>query len=83
MFQIYMVSLFSIFLQSPYSWASGANPWGQEKDEQFTKPTHYDGNLEVIAVTGVVHLGQIQSGLRSAIRVAQGGHVSFGHLFHI
>ena len=34
--------------------------------------------MGMIAVTGVVHLGQIQSGLRSAIRVAQGGHVSSG-----
>ncbi|KAK2179943.1 hypothetical protein NP493_466g05012 [Ridgeia piscesae] len=57
------------------SWASGANPWGQEKEDQFSKPTHYDGMLEIIAVTGVVHLGQIQSGLRGAIRIAQGGHM--------
>lgn len=27
--------------------------------------------LEVVGVTGVVHLGQIQSGLRSAMRIAQ------------
>ena len=27
--------------------------------------------LEVVGVTGVVHLGQIQSGLRSAIRIVQ------------
>ena len=27
--------------------------------------------LEVVGVTGMVHLGQIQSGLRSAIRIAQ------------
>lgn len=58
------------------SWASGANPWGPEREDQFAKPTHYDGMLEVVGVTGVVHMGQIQSGLRSAVRVAQGGHVS-------
>lgn len=40
------------------------------------KPTHYDGMLEVVGVHGVVHMGQIQSGLRSATRIAQGGHVS-------
>lgn len=54
-----------------FSWGSGANPWGPEKDDQFTKPNHYDGMLEIVGVTGVVHLGQIQSGLRSAMRIAQ------------
>ena len=57
------------------SWASGANLWGHEKDEKFSRPTHYDGMLEVVGVTGIVHLGQIQSGMRSAVRLAQGGHV--------
>ena len=59
-----------------FSWASGSNPWGPERDDQFMRPTHYDGMLEVVGVTGVVHMGQIQSGLRSAMRIAQGGHVS-------
>ena len=54
-----------------FSWGSGANPWGDEKDEKFTKPNHWDGMLEVVGVTGVVHLGQIQSGLKSAIRIIQ------------
>lgn len=54
-----------------YSWGSGANPWGPEKDEKFQKPNHWDGWLEIVGVTGVVHLGQIQSGLRSAMRIAQ------------
>ena len=58
------------------SWASGANLWGHEKDEKFARPTHYDGMLEVVGVTGIVHLGQIQSGIRSGVRLAQGGHVS-------
>lgn len=58
------------------SWASGSNPWGPERDDQFMRPTHYDGMLEVVGVTGVVHMGQIGSGLRTGMRIAQGGHVS-------
>ena len=58
------------------SWGSGANPWGPEREDQFSKPNHYDGMLEIVGVSGVVHMGQIQSGLRSASRIAQGGHVS-------
>ena len=59
-----------------YSWGSGANPWGPEREDQFAKPTHYDGMLEIVGVTGVLQLGKIQSGLCSGIRIAQGGHVS-------
>ncbi|XP_031357921.1 diacylglycerol kinase theta isoform X3 [Photinus pyralis] len=64
-----------IIILNILSWGSGANPWGPEKEDQFSKPNHWDGMLEVVGVTGVVHLGQIQSGLRSAMRIAQGGHI--------
>ncbi|XP_060523914.1 diacylglycerol kinase theta [Cylas formicarius] len=64
-----------IIILNILSWGSGANPWGPEKDDQFSKPNHWDGMLEVVGVTGVVHLGQIQSGLRTAMRIAQGGHI--------
>ncbi|GAA28255.2 diacylglycerol kinase [Clonorchis sinensis] len=58
-----------------HSWGGGANPWGLEKDDVFSKPTHYDGLLEVVGISGVVHMGQIYSGLGSGIRLAQAGHV--------
>ncbi|XP_057371949.1 diacylglycerol kinase theta-like [Daphnia carinata] len=64
-----------IIILNILSWGSGANPWGFERDDQFSVPNHWDGMLEVVGVTGVLHLGQIQSGLRSAIRIAQGGHI--------
>ncbi|KAK7489220.1 hypothetical protein BaRGS_00019598 [Batillaria attramentaria] len=57
------------------SWGSGANPWGPDREDTFNKPTHYDGMLEIVGVTGVVHMGQIQSGLRTGVRIAQGGHL--------
>ena len=59
------------------SWGSGANPWGDEKDDKFSKPNHWDGMLEVVGVTGVPHLGQIQSGLKSAIRIVQVGFFNY------
>ncbi|XP_046673219.1 diacylglycerol kinase theta isoform X3 [Homalodisca vitripennis] len=64
-----------IIILNILSWGSGANPWGPEREDHFSKPNHWDGMLEVVGVTGVVHLGQIQSGLRSAMRIAQGGHI--------
>ncbi|KAA0193762.1 Diacylglycerol kinase, partial [Fasciolopsis buskii] len=57
------------------SWGGGANPWGMEKDDVFAKPTHYDGLLEVVGISGVVHMGQIYSGLGTGIRLAQAGHL--------
>nr|CAD7442329.1 unnamed protein product [Timema bartmani] len=54
-----------IIILNILSWGSGANPWGPEKEDHFSKPNHWDGMLEVVGVTGVVHLGQIQSGLRN------------------
>ena len=49
----------------------------------FTRCRHDDGKLEVMGLTGVVHLGQIQSGLRTAIRLAQGAHVSIYSLSRV
>uniref|UniRef100_A0A3Q3A8L9 Diacylglycerol kinase n=1 Tax=Kryptolebias marmoratus TaxID=37003 RepID=A0A3Q3A8L9_KRYMA len=63
-----------IFLNIP-SWGSGADLWGSEVDSRFRKPSINDGLLEVVGVTGVVHMGQVQSGLRSGIRIAQGTYV--------
>nr|XP_061832824.1 diacylglycerol kinase theta-like [Nerophis lumbriciformis] len=60
-----------IFLNIP-SWGSGADLWGSETDGRYSKPSISDGMLEAVGVTGVVHMGQVQSGLRSGIRIAQG-----------
>ncbi|KAI4897515.1 hypothetical protein NFI96_015907 [Prochilodus magdalenae] len=63
-----------IFLNIP-SWGSGADLWGSDNDARFGKPRIDDGMLEVVGVTGVVHMGQVQSGLRSGIRIAQGSYI--------
>jgi len=72
---IELPSIEGLIVLNIMSWGSGANPWGPEKEDGFNKPNHWDGALEVVGVTGVMHLGQIQSGLRSAIRIAQAGHI--------
>ncbi|XP_074176076.1 diacylglycerol kinase theta isoform X3 [Rhinolophus sinicus] len=60
-----------IFINIP-SWGSGADLWGSDSDSRFEKPRMDDGLLEVVGVTGVMHMGQVQGGLRSGIRIAQG-----------
>ncbi|KAM9795565.1 diacylglycerol kinase theta [Neosynchiropus ocellatus] len=63
-----------IFLNIP-SWGSGADLWGSEAESSYREPSIADGLLEVIGVTGVVHMGQVQGGLRSGIRLAQGSYI--------
>ncbi|XP_027136386.1 diacylglycerol kinase theta isoform X5 [Larimichthys crocea] len=63
-----------IFLNIP-SWGSGADLWGSEADGRHGRPSIDDGLLEVVGVTGVVHMGQVQSGMRSGIRIAQGNYI--------
>ncbi|KAI2657044.1 Diacylglycerol kinase theta [Labeo rohita] len=53
-----------IFLNIP-SWGSGADLWGSDSDSRFGRPRIDDGMLE----------GQVQSGLRSGIRIAQGSYI--------
>ncbi|XP_054437825.1 diacylglycerol kinase theta [Pteronotus mesoamericanus] len=62
-----------IFINIP-SWGSGADLWGPDSDSRFEKPRMDDGLLEVVGVTGVLHMGQVQGGLRSGIRIAQGAY---------
>lgn len=57
------------------SWGSGANPWGIDPDDRYSSPTHYDGLLEIVGVSGIVHMGQIQSGISRAHRIAQGSRI--------
>ena len=38
------------------SWGSGADLWGSEVDGRHGKPSIDDGLLEVVGVTGVVHM---------------------------
>lgn len=62
------------------SWGSGADLWGTDNDARFGKPRIDDGVLEVVGVTGVVHMVSPCSVLYST----QGGAVcvSRGHVLN-
>ncbi|XP_033640352.1 diacylglycerol kinase theta-like isoform X2 [Asterias rubens] len=74
--QIELPTIEGILILNISSWGGGADPWGVDsQDTIFKKCRHDDGLLELVGVTGVVHLGQIQSGLRTGIRLAQGANI--------
>ena len=54
------------------SWSAGADLWGAEREDKFRKPSQCDGLVEVVGVSGIFHMGQILSGMRTAYRLAQG-----------
>ena len=54
------------------SWSAGADLWGADREDKFKKPSQCDGLVEVVGVTGIFHMGQILSGIRTAYRLAQG-----------
>ena len=51
---------------SRHSWGSGADLWGPDSDSRCEKPRMDDGLLEVVGVTGVMHM------------VSAGGQVAVG-----
>ena len=44
-----------IIILNIMSWGSGANAWGPEKEDKFTKPNHWDGMLEVCIVQVITY----------------------------
>ncbi|KAK1799059.1 hypothetical protein P4O66_007326, partial [Electrophorus voltai] len=73
--EVELPSIEGLILLNIPSWGSGADLWGSDNDSRFGKPRIDDGMLELVGVTGVVHMGQVQSGLRSGIRIAQGSYI--------
>lgn len=49
---------------SLHSWGSGADLWGSDSDSRFEKPRMDDGLLEVVGVTGVMHMVSMGAGGR-------------------
>ncbi|EDO34591.1 predicted protein [Nematostella vectensis] len=58
------------------SWAAGADLWGPDKDDEFRPSSYCDCLVEVVGLTGVMQMGQIQSGIRSGVRLAQGAQIN-------
>ncbi|XP_046839229.1 diacylglycerol kinase theta-like [Xenia sp. Carnegie-2017] len=58
------------------SWGAGCDLWGQNNDDKFAVPSCYDNKLEVVGVTGVMHMGQIKSGMRCGLRLGQGSKIN-------
>lgn len=61
-----------VFLQIP-SYSSGTNLWGDytKTKGQSSPPSVSDGIFEVVALKGVMHLGALQAGWSSGIRLGQ------------
>jgi len=69
---IELPTLRGILILNIQCWASGANAWGAETDDKFpNKPNHWDGLLEVVGLSGSAHMGFIQGGVRSGMRIIQ------------
>lgn len=58
------------------SWGAGTDAWGPDRDDGYAPACHCDGIVEVVGLQGVMHLGQIQSGIRTGIRLAQGSQIN-------
>uniref|UniRef100_A0A1X7V9D8 Diacylglycerol kinase n=1 Tax=Amphimedon queenslandica TaxID=400682 RepID=A0A1X7V9D8_AMPQE len=65
-----------IVLLNIESWGAGSEPWGSHIEEGFEKNTYSDGMLEVMGLSGPMHLGRIKSSLQNGIRIAQGTNIS-------
>jgi diacylglycerol kinase (ATP) len=56
-------------------WGGGVNGlWKPNNKLNFVKDSHSDGFLEVLGLTDIVHMGQVQVGLDEPFQVGQ-GHV--------
>ncbi|XP_065897933.1 diacylglycerol kinase theta-like [Dysidea avara] len=54
------------------SWGAGAEVWGNPSEKKLKNAHFGDGVFEVVGIGGVMHMGQMQGGLRGGTRLAQG-----------
>lgn len=61
----------NVILLNIFHWGGGVtNLW--EANGNFTKQSYSDGLLEIIGLSDVVHMGQVQVGMDSPFQLAQG-----------
>jgi len=57
------------------SYAGGMNLWGKIYDPKYRPASFSDGLVEVIGISGALHLGKIGAGLSEGIRLGQGNKI--------
>lgn len=76
--QISLPNIQGLIFTNISSWGAGADIWkvskDSEKDSKWNSQNCADGMLEVVGITGLTHLANIATGLRSGIRLAQSNY---------
>ena len=76
--QIPLPNIQGLIFTNIASWGAGADIWkvspGSDKDAKWKPQNSADGMLEVVGITGLTHLTNIATGLRSGIRLAQASY---------
>ena len=58
------------------NWGGGVTGlWRADAGRGMAKESYSDGLLEVIGLTDIVHMGQVQVGIDEPFQVAQGGRI--------
>ena len=58
-------------------WGGGVTELWKTKNSQFRKDSYSDGMLEVIGLSDVLHMGQVQVGMDEPFQVGQGRVIKF------
>jgi diacylglycerol kinase (ATP) len=68
------VGLKGVVLLNIQSWGAGSEPWGtsSQSEDGFVKNSYDDGILEIMGLSGPMHLGQIKGHIANGLRLAQG-----------
>ncbi len=69
----------NVILLNIFHWGGGVtNLW--HSNESFSKQSYSDGVLEIIGLSDVLHMGQVQIGMDSPFQLAQGSVIEINSL---